>query len=98
MTSGPGRTTPAAHSQTEAGMKPAKLVLKITMVLSLTFFVTVQPALQGQAPKPAGNLTGFRTILHWRFLEVEVEQWCAERLHAPLRKQQWSILGNNRLA
>ena len=30
-------------------MKPAKLVLIITMVLSLTFVVTVQPALQGQA-------------------------------------------------
>ena len=33
----------------EVGMKPAKLVLIITMVLSLTFVVTVQPALQGQA-------------------------------------------------
>jgi Tol biopolymer transport system component len=30
-------------------MKPAKLVLKITTVLSLTFVVSVRPALQGQA-------------------------------------------------
>src|SRR5262245_40640313 len=48
--------------------------------------------------KPAGDLTGLSAILHWRFLEVEIEQWCAEHIDAPLGNQQWSILGNNGLA
>jgi len=44
-----------------------------------------------------GHLTGLRTVLHWKFLDVSTEQWCSDRTCTSVRKQQRSILGNCKL-
>jgi Tol biopolymer transport system component len=76
-------------------MKPAKLVLIITMVLSLTFVVTLQPALQGQAqpgqPVISLDFAQYCTGDSWKLKLSNGVPNTSTRLSGSSNGQSWEI-------